>query len=284
MQVIKCLFPQIRAVTVNDLETGLVVDGSDLWVANGTIDSLVTSNVKYGVTLQANAGKQVNQMLFLGGYIGGQNIANGKGVQIGTGNGYLGGANKFFGTHVEGINGTGGIGWHLRESGDPGDQFYGIGYEACTVGGQIESASVSNFFAGTAELAFTDNGINTMMIGANNNARTDSLRFVGWSSTITPDLTQGTVKEVSPMTGPTTIANPVQTGQQGQHLIFMLQQDGTGSRVVTWGSKYKVAPACRLSDGEPRSTVHFVYNAYDAIWCQVGGAAGTTSLRERDAT
>lgn len=57
------------------------------------------------------------------------------------------------------------------------------------------------------------------------------------AATITPDFKNGNVQTVE-LAGNRTIANPTNI-KAGATYIIIVKQDGTGSRTVTWGSKYK---------------------------------------------
>jgi len=59
------------------------------------------------------------------------------------------------------------------------------------------------------------------------------------TGTVTMDMSEGQVKEVF-LTGNTTLANPDNV-MPGQLYVVMFQQDGTGNRTVTFGTKWQVS-------------------------------------------
>jgi len=89
------------------------------------------------------------------------------------------------------------------------------------------------------------------------------------AATITPKATTTDLGIIT-LGGNRTIANPSGVAASGQELLLRLKQDVTGSRTVTWDTKY------RFSTDVPRPTlstaagkidyIRFIYNAEDDKW------------------
>ena len=62
---------------------------------------------------------------------------------------------------------------------------------------------------------------------------------IAYSSSITPDISQGRNIEIGTLTGNPTINNPTNPPEDGGTITIRLVQDSTGNRVPTWGSKFK---------------------------------------------
>lgn len=77
--------------------------------------------------------------------------------------------------------------------------------------------------------------------------------------TITPDASQSTSFTVT-LGGNRTLANPSPAPLSGQTLIFYLTQDGTGSRLITWGPGYKFS-------GGTKPTLSTTSGSVDMISC-----------------
>jgi hypothetical protein len=78
-------------------------------------------------------------------------------------------------------------------------------------------------------------------------------------ATITPVLADAQVFEVT-LGGNRTMADPSDLGtlKVGQHVMFIIKQDGTGSRTLTWGSAYEF-------EGGTAPTLSAAANAKDVI-------------------
>lgn len=95
---------------------------------------------------------------------------------------------------------------------------------------------------------------------------------VPYAATIAPHHTRLHASDifVGTLTGNLTVANPPAENQYHQHgvmwrgftVAFHFTQDATGGRTVTWGSKYRNAPAIAVEAGA-RSVVRFVYDGVD---------------------
>lgn len=60
---------------------------------------------------------------------------------------------------------------------------------------------------------------------------------LAYAASIITDVSEGTTFQIAPLTGPLALANPINP-LDGQVVLWIFQQDGTGSRVVTLGSKF----------------------------------------------
>ena len=90
--------------------------------------------------------------------------------------------------------------------------------------------------------------------------------------TITPKCTTTDLGVVT-LGGNRTIANPSGVAAAGQELRLRLKQDATGSRTVTWDTKYRFStdiPRPTLSTAAGKTDyVRFIYNSDDDKWdCQ----------------
>lgn len=99
---------------------------------------------------------------------------------------------------------------------------------------------------------------------------------IAYAAAITPDAFDGRYVEVGELTGAITINAPTNPPASngsdsgvGYELIFMFQQDVTGSRVITWNSVFKKAADGAGGASQVGST-RFVYDRGN--WVQVGGA------------
>lgn len=95
---------------------------------------------------------------------------------------------------------------------------------------------------------------------------------ITYASSITPDASTGDYKAVGALTGNITINNPTNAPSSGETmtLVIVLEQDGTGGRTVTWGSKFRFND--NISDTNPLSGASdityfgFIYNQPDDKW------------------
>ncbi|TMD59892.1 MAG: hypothetical protein E6I87_08140 [Chloroflexi bacterium] len=271
VRIIKCLNPSVRRIRIKTLETAMRLDASDLWVADGQVAEIDTNEVKFGLLITGNTSKQVNQMTFTMCYFGGSatSPANAYGIKIDN---QLHGGNTFVNVHAEGFQGAGSKGFWVAGSGDPGNIFVGCGSEACTQNFLLDSGAVRNTVLAFQEDNVVDNGIANQVIGMS--GRRDSQRYSPYSPSFTPDLSEGTIKHIDTMTGAMTVNNPINM-QRGQHLYLYFQQDATGGRVITWGTKYRVgANWVPVTTGGKRNSIEFVYDDLYDLWIQVGGATG----------
>jgi hypothetical protein len=80
------------------------------------------------------------------------------------------------------------------------------------------------------------------------------------------------------MQGNWTIANPT-GGLDGQSIRILIVQDGTGSRIATWGAKYRFPGGVDLVLSTAANSVDYVSFEYDStldIW--VGGGVKGLAL------
>ncbi len=89
------------------------------------------------------------------------------------------------------------------------------------------------------------------------------------AATITPKCTTTDVAIVT-LGGNRTIANPSGVATSGQELLFRIKQDATGSRTVTWDTKYRFStdiPRPTLSTTASKTDyIRFTYNSEDDKW------------------
>jgi len=95
-------------------------------------------------------------------------------------------------------------------------------------------------------------------------------------STINIDASLGNIFTVT-LGGDRTIADPTNP-TSGQKIIIRLKQDGTGSRVVSWGNAYKfgldvVQPTLSTTGGKV-DYLAFIYNAGSSQWDCLATARG----------
>jgi hypothetical protein len=88
-----------------------------------------------------------------------------------------------------------------------------------------------------------------------------------YAASLTIDATAGEIVDVGALTGAITInapTNPV----AGQELIFLLLQDGTGGRAVTWNAAFTHSWSDTGNTANKRASILFVYSG--GGWLQVG--------------
>lgn len=92
---------------------------------------------------------------------------------------------------------------------------------------------------------------------------------ISWAATVTPDPFLGSVKFVT-LAGATTIAAPAQTFHPpGAVLTFILTQDATGGRVVSWNAAYKVVGFQPSLAANAVSVATFIFDGTN--WQQITG-------------
>lgn len=101
------------------------------------------------------------------------------------------------------------------------------------------------------------------------NELTYIVQTVPYAATITPDVSLGGILNVGALTGAVTMNAPINPVFIGQSIDFMLTQDATGSRVITWNAIFK-----KSADGAGASSQaaskSFKWNGTN--WVQQGGA------------
>ena len=95
-------------------------------------------------------------------------------------------------------------------------------------------------------------------------------QVIAYAATITPDVLAGKIVQVGQLTGAITVNAPTNPFL-GAELIFVFEQDGTGSRVVTWNAAFN-APTDAGGAANETGSVHFIYDDSSSAWVQVGGA------------
>lgn len=99
----------------------------------------------------------------------------------------------------------------------------------------------------------------------------DVVQTPAFASVYTPDMALGNIVTLT-LSGPLTIALPT-GGVAGQLLTFILTQDATGGRAVTWSSGYKRNWTPDTTAGKV-NTIVFRCVSPGANWTQVGGVTG----------
>jgi len=110
------------------------------------------------------------------------------------------------------------------------------------------------------------------VLGSSVTARSTRVVALTDAVTITPKCTTTDLGVVT-LGGNRTIANPSGVAAAGQELRLRLKQDATGSRTVTWDTKYRFStdiPRPTLSTAAGKTDyVRFIYNSDDDKWdCQ----------------
>ncbi len=101
---------------------------------------------------------------------------------------------------------------------------------------------------------YGDGSLNNLNI--NNQAGHQTITY---GASITPDPYSGGLVTVGALTGGITIANPTQR-HVGTQLTFMLTQDATGGRLVTWGADFDAAGWQPSSVPSSKSSVTYVWD------------------------
>ena len=271
IRCIKAIFPVIESVSAELFETGFRFDADDLWVASGLLTQLHTGQVKQGVLYTGDAGKQVNHMVMIGGYIygGGSSPANAYGVKVEE----LCDTNVFIGTAVEDFNGTGAKGFWVSAGSSLQQVFIGTRSEGCTTDFLLDANATNNLIVGHSG-AITDNGYANTVIRRGGHQLTR--RYSPYGASITPDAAEATFREIDVLTGAITINNPT-NAKDGMVITFWFRQDATGGRVVTWGSNFKVnwTP---VTTAHAQNSITFVYHAPAGKWVQIASSTGLPQL------
>lgn len=92
-------------------------------------------------------------------------------------------------------------------------------------------------------------------------------QVIAYSATIAPDVLAGILVVVGALTGDITI-DPPTNPFLGAQLVFLFEQDGTGSRIITWDSIF-VKVADEGGAASDKGATSFIYDGTD--WVQVNG-------------
>lgn len=91
-----------------------------------------------------------------------------------------------------------------------------------------------------------------------------------YAATVTIDCGAADIANVGTLTGNVTIANPTGAPTDGQTLKIRFQQDGTGSRTITWGNQFAfgtdVTAALIPTAASSKWIMGFIWNAADSKW------------------
>lgn len=101
---------------------------------------------------------------------------------------------------------------------------------------------------------------------------------LAYAATITTDASKGTTFQIAPLTGPLTLANPI-NAVDGQIVAWIFVQDATGSRVVTLGNKFMLPssatdPLAWSTDGLAVDVLAAKYRADIGKWMIVSFVPG----------
>lgn len=101
---------------------------------------------------------------------------------------------------------------------------------------------------------------------------------VAYAATVTPNADTTDVLNIGALTGNLTLAAPTGTPRDGQTLMLRLQQDGTGSRTITYNAAFAfgtdVTAALDPSTASAKWTRLFAWNASDSKWRALAIARG----------
>jgi hypothetical protein len=81
------------------------------------------------------------------------------------------------------------------------------------------------------------NGVNWQLVNRNQNYPT--AQAPAFAASFTPDLSLGTIIRLGAMTANLTVNTPTNPGPAGQEVTFVLLQDGTGTRTITYAGNWK---------------------------------------------
>lgn len=95
-------------------------------------------------------------------------------------------------------------------------------------------------------------------------------QFIAYTASITPDHAGGDYIEIGQLTGNVTINAPA-SAAEGDEIQFMFQQDGTGSRTITWNAVFVGGPTAGGAAFQRRA-VRFVFDGTEWIVCGDSGA------------
>lgn len=109
---------------------------------------------------------------------------------------------------------------------------------------------------------------------------TRSIIPVTFAASVTPALPASgdAVYKIGALTGAITIHNPSGAAKDGQFIQFLLAQDGTGGRVITWGAAYQfgtdVTQALIPTTASAKWRMLFAFNATTTTWQALAIARG----------
>lgn len=133
------------------------------------------------------------------------------------------------------FTGSGGI----QRSALTGDVTASAGSNATTIAaGAVEYAMHDS--AAIATAAELQAGTASKLVNAAIAVSAGDVETVSYAASIALDFTTFVNCKIT-LTGALTLSNPTTTGMKGRSGIIELWQDGTGSRLITWGSNYRFA-------------------------------------------
>jgi len=152
---------------------------------------------------------------------------------------------------------------------------YALKIDTASVQNIIECAALYKWAGSQAQSWFATGSGN----GAGNDIRLGNCRGItapAYAATITPDPTAGGTWNIGALTGAVTIAAPVASSSwAGARLTFLLTQDGTGGRAVSWNAVYKFQAAWTNTGNTAgkQSYASFVFDG--TSWVSLSPAANT---------
>lgn len=124
-------------------------------------------------------------------------------------------------------------------------------------GSSLTNRSTINFTG--AGVTATDAGGKTVVTIPGGGGSAPAVQSVSYAASITPDASAGDTVSVGALTGNLTVNAPT-NGVAGQLLRFILRQDSTGGRTVTWNAAF-LTPGLQIAPGPSKVTVvEFVYD------------------------
>lgn len=146
-------------------------------------------------------------------------------------------------------------------------------YVCRSAGSWDYDADINALTAVTCTLTGALSGVGATFSGDLKAARSvKTVNTISYAASITPDMTDGDFVNVGALTGNITINNPTNapSANESQVLMIQLEQDGTGGRTVTWGSKFRfndnIADTNPLSTASAKTRFLFVYDQPDDKW------------------
>jgi hypothetical protein len=149
--------------------------------------------------------------------------------------------------------GTGGKRWGLVASNNGS----GLGGGSATIYDITDSVAAMNFAStlNTSNLAF-----------ATSKDRRISKQAPAFAASPAPDPTAGEIFAMAALTGNVTVANPVNSAQ-GQRILFIWTQDGTGTRTVTYsGTNWRSVGIAAQNTGATTVTIDEAVCVDGTIW------------------
>ena len=154
-----------------------------------------------------------------------------------------------------------------------GNEFDVSGYTASADLGRNFLTIVANSIRSFGDTSLNSSNITTAAVGSVTDlSRSNKIQTVAYAATITPNCELGQTVIVGATTAAMTIAAPLYP-LEGQRLTFILLEDATAGRVITWNSAFVFNAAfvqsVATTDANKRTQVEFIYEAISAKWRQM---------------